>query len=180
MAILQLSDNTLSADPELLSEVLSPLGIQLQRFNPGATSLFPDLLAQDILSQNEKQQILELHNSHFEFLKHQGSYSWCHLLTLHPGSPQLSMWASTYGQYHVHSDPEALYVLTGEIIFGIVKPDGSRLQLLLQAQDFLHIPAQVEHWSNLGASLTLKAVHYCSSATGWTPRYTGTSISERL
>jgi 1,2-dihydroxy-3-keto-5-methylthiopentene dioxygenase len=180
MAILQLDDLTHLTDPSAIADVLFPLGIDLRSYRSGNSLHFPDLLAQDVLTHDERQQILGLHDSHFEFLKQQGNYAWCDLLTLHPGSLQLPMWATTYGKYHVHSDPEALYVLAGEVIFGFVTPEGNHLQLLLQPQDFLHISPNVEHWSSLGASLTLKVVHYFSSATGWVPRYTGTRLSETL
>jgi 1,2-dihydroxy-3-keto-5-methylthiopentene dioxygenase len=70
--------------------------------------------------------------------------------------------------------------LDGEVIFGFVRPDGSQVQLLLRSQDFLHIPAGVEHWSGLSATLTLKAVRYFATSDSWIPQHTGTRLGHFL
>ncbi len=73
---------------------------------------------------------------------------------------------------------EPLYVLAGEMIFGFVRADGSQIQLLVQAQDYLLISAGVEHWCSLTASLNFKGVRYFTTAEGWLPSYTGTELSD--
>jgi 1,2-dihydroxy-3-keto-5-methylthiopentene dioxygenase len=116
----------------------------------------------------------------FEFLKQEGGYLWSDLLVLHPGSPNLAMLVATYSRYHNHTAAEALYLLAGEAIFGFLRPNGSQVQLLLQAQDYLHIPAGVEHWFTPAASLHCKAVRYFTTVEGWVPQYTGTQWSDYL
>ena len=116
----------------------------------------------------------------FEFLQKENGCLWCDLLNVHPGIPNLQMLLHTYSRYHTHTASEPLYVLAGEMIFGFVKPDGSRLQLLVQPQDYISIPVGVEHWCSLSASLNFKAVRYFTSVEGWVPNYTGTQLSDCL
>jgi 1,2-dihydroxy-3-keto-5-methylthiopentene dioxygenase len=71
-------------------------------------------------------------------------------------------------------------MLAGEMVFGFVRPDGSQVQLLIQAQDYIQIPAKVEHWIRPAASLHCKAVRYFTTVDGWIPQYTGTQISNFL
>jgi 1,2-dihydroxy-3-keto-5-methylthiopentene dioxygenase len=66
------------------------------------------------------------------------------------------------------------------MIYGFVRPDGSQVQLLVQAQDYLYIPADVEHWCSPTASLNFKAVRYFAIAEGWVPNYTGTQVSDSI
>lgn len=179
MAILQLDNGTIYRDLGDIARELNFLDVRLQHYDPGISLLFPDLLVQDVLSELEKSQILELHDSVFEFLKQEGKYLWSDLLVLHPGSPSLHTIIATYSRYHTHTDPEAFYVLAGEAIFGFMRLDGSQMQLLVQPQDYIHIPSKTEHWFSLATSLHVKAVRYFTTAAGWMPCYTGTQASDR-
>lgn len=178
MAALLLEDGTIESDLQEIVRELAPLGIYLKHYNPGTSLLFPHLLTQEVLTDTEKRHVVDLHNSVFEFLQQENGYLWCDLLNVHPGLPNLQTLITTYSQYHTHTAPEPLYVLAGEMIFGFVKPDGSQIQLLVESQDYLHIPAGVEHWCSPTGLLHFKAVRYFSAADGWLPIYTGTQLSD--
>lgn len=180
MATLILDNGTIESDLGDIARELAPQGILLRHYDPGTSLLFPNLQEQDILTESEKRDILEFHNSVLEFIQKEKGYVWGDLVSVHPGSPNLEMLITTYSRYHTHTAPEALYVLAGEMIFGFVQPDGSQVQLLVQAQDYLHIPASVEHWCSPAASLHCKAVRYFITADGWMPQYTGTQMSDSL
>ena len=180
MAILLLEEGTVEGDLSEIVRELSPLGVHLKHYEPGTSLLFENLLKQDVLTDLEKEYIVESHNSVFEFLQRENAALWCDLLNVHPGIPNLQMLIHTYSRYHTHTASEPLYVLAGEMIFGFVKPDGSRLQLLVQPQDYISIPVGVEHWCSLSASLNFKAVRYFTSVEGWVPNYTGTQLSDCL
>ncbi|OCQ90541.1 acireductone dioxygenase [Nostoc sp. MBR 210] len=178
MAILLLEDGTVESDFSEIVRELAPIGVYLKHYDPGTSLLFTNLLEQDVLTALEKQYIVDLHNNVFEFLQQENGSLWCDLLNVHPGVPNLQMLIDTYSRYHTHTAAEPLYVLAGEMIFGFVRPDGSQIQLLVQSQDYISIPAGVEHWCSLTASLNFKAVRYFTSAEGWLPNYTGTHLSD--
>jgi 1,2-dihydroxy-3-keto-5-methylthiopentene dioxygenase len=180
MATLLLDDGTIESDLSEIVRELAPLGIYLKHYDPGTSLLFPHLVEQEVVTESEKRYILELHNGVFEFLQQETGYLWCDLLNVHPGSPHLQTLIATYSRYHTHTAAEPIYVLGGEMIFGFVKPDGSQIQLLVQAQDYLVIPAGIEHWCSPNASLNFKAVRYFITAEGWLPNYTGTQSSDSL
>ncbi|MFN6571252.1 1,2-dihydroxy-3-keto-5-methylthiopentene dioxygenase [Dendronalium sp. ChiSLP03b] len=180
MAILLLDDGTVESDLGEISRELSPLGIYLKHYDPGTSLLFPNLIEQDVLTDSEKRFIVELHNGVFEFLQQENGYVWCDLLNLHPGSFNLETLIAGYNRYHTHTAAEPLYILAGEMIFGFIRPDGSQVQLLVQPQDYIYIPAGVEHWCSPTASLHCKAVRYFSTADGWVPNYTGTHLKDSL
>lgn len=175
MALLKFSDGTILNEPEAIASVLESLYIDFKHYDPGTSLLFPDLDQQDVLDEPAKCDILDLHDSQFEYLRRDQGYLFFDMLNVHPGSPQLGTIIETYRHYHTHTEPEAIYVLAGEAIYGFKNSDQTEIQLLVQAQDYLHIPAAVEHWFNLSASLSLKAVRYFSGVSGWTPKYTQTN-----
>lgn len=178
MPVLQLEDGSILNDLEAIDQELNALLVDFRHFDPGTTLLFPDLDQQDVLDDDERQNILDLHDCHFEFLRLEQGYLWHDLLVLHPGSPNLYTLATQYNRCHTHTAPEALYVLSGAAIYGFIRSDGSPMRLLVQPQDYIHIPAGVEHWFRPTASLHFKAVRYFSTPSGWVPRYTGTMLND--
>jgi 1,2-dihydroxy-3-keto-5-methylthiopentene dioxygenase len=180
MATLLLDDGAIESDLTTIVQALEPLGIKLRHYDPGTSLLFPNLEEQDTVTEPEKRYIIELHSSVFEFLQKENNYLWCDLLNVHPGSPNLQAQITTYQHYHTHTAPEAVYLLAGEMIYGFVRPDGSQVQLLLQAQDYLHIPTEVEHWSSPAASLHFKVIRYFTTVEGWIPNFTGTQVSDSM
>ncbi|HLO87503.1 MAG TPA: acireductone dioxygenase [Nostocaceae cyanobacterium] len=180
MATLLLDNGAIESDLTRIVQELELLGIKLRHYEPGTSLLFPHLMEQDTVTESEKRYIVELHSSVFEFLQQENNYLWCDLLNVHPGSPNLQAQVTTYQNYHTHTAPEAIYLLAGEMIYGFVRSDGSQVQLLIQAQDYLHIPANVEHWSSPAASLHFKVIRYFTTVEGWMPNYTGTQLSDSL
>ncbi|BAZ17812.1 hypothetical protein NIES4071_96920 [Calothrix sp. NIES-4071] len=176
MATLKLNNGEIITESSQIKDILAPFLIQLDHYNLEESSFCSSLLAQDVLSYLEKDHISQLHQCEFDFIKLQGDYFCYDLFVLHPGSPNLYTQTKTYSRYHTHEDAEALYILSGEAIFGFVLPDGNQVQLLLQAHDFIHIPPRCEHWFSPAASLNIKAIRYFSGARGWMPEYTNTEV----
>ncbi|MDM9384050.1 cupin domain-containing protein [Chlorogloeopsis sp. ULAP01] len=180
MSILKLENGQILSHLSDIQRELATLNIQIEHQDLGKSLRSPELLAQDILSQQEKQRILHLYENDFEVLKQKVDYHFYDLLVLHPGSPNLYTLAAAYSRYHTHKDAEALYILAGEAMFGFVQPEGNQVQLLVQAHDYIYIPAEVEHWFSPAASLHVKALRYFTSADGWIPEYTGTRFQDFL
>ncbi|MGE5657030.1 MAG: acireductone dioxygenase [Actinomycetota bacterium] len=176
MAIVQLEDGTIKANPVAIAQELAPLKIAIARRPIADSPELRELLSQDILELPEKQQVLQALNPEFEELKTQEGYQWRDLKVLHPGSPHLYPVFAQSDRCHIHTDEEALHVLAGECVFGFIRPDGSQMQLLVQAEESIQVPAGTEHWFYLTPSLNLKAVRYYTTVEGWIPHYTNREL----
>jgi 1,2-dihydroxy-3-keto-5-methylthiopentene dioxygenase len=55
-----------------------------------------------------------------------------------------------------------------------VRPDGTQVELTVQAEDYINLPAHTEHWFDLTPSQRIKAVRYFTTTEGWVPEYTNT------
>ncbi|MBO3464023.1 acireductone dioxygenase [Aetokthonos hydrillicola Thurmond2011] len=171
MAILQLEDGTIQTNLEDIAEELKPLNIQVDRWSIGNDPQLHNLLGQDSLNEDEKEQVLKALDGYFEQLKQKAGYKSRDLIVLHPGVPSLDELMAKFDKIHTHADDEVRYVIDGEGIFGFVRPDGSQIELTVQKEEYINVPAETEHWFYLTKTRRIKAVRYFSNTEGWMPRY---------
>ncbi len=172
MAILKLEDGTLCNDPKEIAYEMAPLNIQLNRWSVGDNPHLHSLLAQDSLNEDEKEQVLKALDGYFERLQQTAGYHSRDLIVLHPGVPNLDSLMAKFDQIHTHAEDEVRYIIDGESIFGFVRPDGSQVELTVQKEECINVPAGTEHWFYLTSEQRVKAVRYFSGTEGWIPQYT--------
>ncbi|MGB7442634.1 MAG: acireductone dioxygenase [Coleofasciculaceae cyanobacterium] len=177
MAILRTDKGRTYTQLEDIVRELTPLGVQLNRWSVGDNQEIQNLLAQDQLSDEQKEQVLQALDQYFEHLKHTAGYQSRDLIVLHPKIPNLEGLLSKFNRSHTHADDEVRYIVAGEGIFGFVYPDRSQVELTVQQEEYINVPANTEHWFRLTPSQRVKAVRYFTSTEGWVPQYTGTDIS---
>lgn len=176
MAILKLEDDTILTDINDIGQELAPLNIQLNRWAVGNNPQLRSLLAQDSLNEDEKEQVLKALDGYFNQLQQTAGYQSRDLVVLHPGIPDLDELMVKFDQIHTHADDEVRYVIDGEAIFGFVRPDGSQVELTVQKEEYINVPAGTEHWFHLTPARRVKAVRYFITTEGWVPQYTGKEI----
>ncbi len=176
MAILRLEDGTTFTKLEDIARELAPLNIQLNYWAIGEEAQIRQLLSQDILTEAEKEQVLESFDHYFEQLQQTGGYQSRDLIVLHPNTPNLDTLLSKFARCHTHGDDEVRYIIDGEGVFGFVRPDGSQVELTIQPEEYINVPAGTEHWFYLTNLNRIKAVRYFTTTEGWVPEYTDTKI----
>lgn len=179
MAILQLEDGTIYTQPGDIARELASLNIQLNYWSIGDDPEIKSLLAQDALTDEQKEQILQSLDGYFEQLKASDGYQSRDLIVLHPEVPNLKTLLSKFDRCHYHTDAEVRYIVAGEGIFGFIRPDGSQVELTIQPQEFINVPENTEHWFYLTPSQRIKAVRYFTTMEGWVPEYTDQEIRFR-
>ncbi len=179
MAILRMEDGRSLTDLEAIAAELAPLNIGLSYWTTGDNSELQQLLQSQTLNDAEKEQVLVSLDHYFESLKTNLGYTSRDLIVLHPDVPNLDGLLSKFNNVHTHADDEVRYIIDGEGIFGFVRPDGSQVELTVQASEYINVPAGTEHWFYLTERSRVKAVRYFVGTSGWTPEYTTTAIKFR-
>jgi 1,2-dihydroxy-3-keto-5-methylthiopentene dioxygenase len=179
MAILKLEDGMLLTDLKEIAHELAPLNIQINHWSVGDDPRLQRLLAQDSLTEDEKEQVLKALDNYFEELKQTAGYHSRDLIVLHPGVPNLDGLMAKFDQIHTHADDEVRYIIDGEGIFGFERPDGSQVELTVQKEEYINVPAGTEHWFYLTKLQRIKAVRYFIGTEGWVPQYTNKEIRLR-
>jgi 1,2-dihydroxy-3-keto-5-methylthiopentene dioxygenase len=171
MAVLRLENGQQLTDLPDIREQLAILGIQLQHWPVGSNPEVSALLAQASLSEDEKVTVLASLEHYFEKLQADSGYHSRDLIALHAGIPNLEELLAKFSSPHTHADDEVRYIIEGEGIFGFVKPDGSQVELTIQAEEYINVPANTPHWFYLTPQRQIKAVRYFSGTEGWVPEY---------
>lgn len=176
MAVLQLEDGTTYTQLGDITRELAPLNIQLNYWSIGDNLEIKSLLAQDALTDEQKEQVLQALDGYFEQLKASDGYQSRDLIVLHPEVPNLNTLLSKFDRCHYHTDAEVRYIVAGEGVFGFIRPDGSQVELTIQPEEFINVPENTEHWFYLTPSQRIKAVRYFTTMEGWVPEYTDKEI----
>jgi 1,2-dihydroxy-3-keto-5-methylthiopentene dioxygenase len=179
VAILRLEDGTTYTKLDDIERELAPLKVQLNRWPVGDNPEIHTLLAKDALSDQEKEQVLQALDGYFEQLKTAAGYQSRDLVVLHPEVPNLDALLSKFDRCHYHTDDEVRYIVAGEAIFGFVRSDGSQVEVTVQPEEYINVPANTEHWFYLSPLKRVKAVRYFTTTEGWVPEYTDTQIKFR-
>ncbi len=179
MAKLRLEDGTIYTDLSAIAHELAPLNIQLDRWTTGSDPQLHRLLAQTQLSDDEKDQVLAALEHYFKHLQETANYQSRDLIVLHPEVPDLDTLLAKFDRTHTHADDEVRYILDGEGVFGFIRPDGSQVELTVEAEDYINVPAGTEHWFYLTPKRRTKAIRYFSGTEGWVPQYTESEIRLR-
>ncbi|GAB4183728.1 MAG: cupin domain-containing protein [Coleofasciculaceae cyanobacterium] len=179
MAILRLEEGTTYTELSDIERELAPVNVQLNRWPVGDNSEIRALLAKDALNDEEKEQVLQALDSYFEQLKASADYQSRDLIVLHPEVPELDALLSKFNRCHYHTDDEVRYIIAGEAVFGFVRPDGTQVEVTVQPEEYINVPANTQHWFYLTPSKRVKAVRYFTTTEGWVPEYTDTSIKFR-
>ena len=179
MAILRLEDGTTHTNLTDIERQLASLNIQLSRWPVGDEAQTRALLAKDTLTDTEKEQLLQSLDCYFDELKRTGGYQSRDIIALHPDVPNLDTLLSKFNRCHTHADDEVRYIIAGEGVFGFVRPDGTQVELTVQPEEYINVPAGTEHWFHLTQTRRIKAVRYFTGTEGWVPEYTDTPIRFR-
>jgi 1,2-dihydroxy-3-keto-5-methylthiopentene dioxygenase len=179
MASLRLENGTILTHRDAIAQELAPLRIQLSYWPVGTDAELQNRLAAVTLSDQEKEQVLVGLDRYFEKMQAAEGYTSRDLIVIHPDVPNLVAMLAKFDQVHTHADDEVRYIVDGEGIFGFVRPDGSQVELTVQAEEYINVPAGTEHWFYLTDRRRVKAVRYFIGIEGWVPEYTGKAIKFR-
>ncbi len=176
MAILRMEDGSDITNLQEIINELAPLGITLDQWSIGDNSTLRELLQQDSLDDAQKETVLQGLDNYFNELQRTSGYTSRDLIVLHPQVPGLDAMLTKFDKVHTHADDEVRYIVAGEGIFGFVRPDGSQIELTIQPEEYINVPAGTEHWFLLTPARCVKAVRYFCGTGGWVPEYTDKEI----
>ncbi len=177
MAILRLANGNVCFDRVLINRKLQSLRIQLKHWDVQQPAQVAALLDKELLTEPEQVEILQFYDRYLPALINTRDYVAHDLLVLHSSGSLLRSHLQTFSHFHTHNDDEGRYVLDGECVFGLVDSEGQPLELTVQAQEFIQIPVNTEHWFNLTQLQRVKVIRFFTVLDGWSTQYTGRAIT---
>ncbi len=167
MAHITIADENRRIDtPEQIAAFLKPFGIQYERWG----------VERDVSPDAAPEEILAAYAPEIEKLKKQGGYVTADVIAVTPQTPNLDAMLAKFSREHTHTEDEVRFIVKGSGVFHIHPKGGPVFALQLDAGDLINVPRGTEHWFDLCADRTIRAIRLFQDATGWTPYYTDSGI----
>jgi 1,2-dihydroxy-3-keto-5-methylthiopentene dioxygenase len=176
MAILKLENGATYTEIDEIVSQLSPLNIELSHWPIEKTATVGPLLKANTLEEPDKEKLLSTLDDRFYEQQKLYGYQSRDLVVLHSQTPQLEEKLKIFDKCHKHDDDEVRYIVDGSGIFGFVMPDGKQATLTVEAEEYIRVPANTEHWFVLDNHKRIKAVRYFTSKEGWVAHYTQSPV----
>jgi 1,2-dihydroxy-3-keto-5-methylthiopentene dioxygenase len=170
MAHIHIADeNRQIESPEEIAAYLKPLGIQYERWGV-ERNVSPDAAPEEILAAYAPE---------IEKLKQQGGYVTADVIAVTPQTPNLDAMLAKFSREHTHTEDEVRFIVKGSGTFHVHPKGGPVFALRLDAGDLINVPRGTEHWFDLCADKTIRAIRLFQDPTGWTPYYTDSGVDRK-
>lgn len=96
---------------------------------------------------------------------------------LSPQTPNLDAILAKFSDEHLHTDDEVRYIVSGEGIFDVRSRADQWIRILVEAGDFIIVPANMYHRFTLTETKTIHAVRLFKENPSWVPVYRGVAVT---
>ncbi len=110
------------------------------------------------------------------FMKH-GGYQVADVINVTAETEGLPAIRSKFLREHTHTEDEVRFFVDGQGLFWF-NIKGEVFSLLCQSGDLISVPANTNHWFDLGPEPNVKAIRIFIDTAGWVPHYTLSGIDE--
>lgn len=155
------SENRQLTDAAEIREFLAPYGIWYEQWQ------LEDRVDPDASSE----QILAAYAPEVERLMRDGGYVTADVINVTPDAPGLQEMLDRFNKEHTHSEDEVRFIVKGRGVFHIHGTDGRVFGIEVEGGDLINVPRGTQHWFDLCADRTIRAIRLFQDKSGWTPQY---------
>ncbi|MCM3787060.1 cupin domain-containing protein [Domibacillus indicus] len=127
------------------------------------------------LSDEEKQQILEVFGEEIRDISERRGYQAHDVISLSDSTPNLDELLTNFQKIHIHTDDEVRFIVSGHGIFAIQAKDGQFFNVELEPGDLISVPVNTRHYFTLMDDRKVVAVRIFVTTEGWVPIYDETN-----
>ncbi|MGG5253582.1 1,2-dihydroxy-3-keto-5-methylthiopentene dioxygenase [Neobacillus sp. SM06] len=135
------------------------------------TKLPEELKEKYLLSDEEKEQILETFGSEISDISARRGYKAQDVISLTEATPNLDELLVNFKREHHHSDDEVRFIVSGHGIFAIEGENGTWFDVELNPGDLISVPENVRHYFTLQEDRQVVAIRIFVTTAGWVPIY---------
>lgn len=149
-----------------VAQFLSEQGVLYEHWD--AEKLPAELREKFVLSDQEKQQILDTFHAEIASLSDRNGYVQWDVVALSSATPHLEELLKKFEQVHVHTEDEVRAITAGKGIFTIKgKDEVGYFDVELSAGDVISVPVNVPHFFTLMENRKVVAVRLFIDPAGW-------------
>ncbi|KAA0546662.1 cupin domain-containing protein [Bacillus sp. BGMRC 2118] len=141
------------------------------------TKLPVDLQEKFLLSDEEKNLILDAFSTEIKDISERRGYQTADVISLSDATPNLDQLLQNFQQEHHHTDDEVRFIVSGHGIFIIQGKDEVFFDVRLNPGDLISVPENVRHYFTLQEDRKVVAVRIFVTPAGWVPIYENEQVS---
>jgi 1,2-dihydroxy-3-keto-5-methylthiopentene dioxygenase len=162
-----LSEST--TDVDTIITQMNELNIIFERWE--TTAVLPEDATQETILEAYKDSVDKLNNAYgFELVD---------VAILSPDNPKKNEIRQQFNFEHTHSDFEVRFFVEGRGLFYFHLNEKVYL-LLCEKGDLISVPAEINHWFDMGDNPDFKLIRFFPTEDGWVADKTGSDIASRL
>ncbi|MBT2695218.1 cupin domain-containing protein [Bacillus sp. ISL-55] len=131
-----------------------------------------------LLTDDEKQQILEAFKTEIEDISARRGYKAQDVISLSDNTPNLDQLLANFKQEHHHTDDEVRFIVSGHGVFVIQDREGEFFEVFLNPGDLISVPENTRHYFTLQDDRQVVAVRIFVTTEGWVPIYEEEKVSQ--
>ena len=153
-------------DPRAIAQALRPIGVRFERWSLPVL-VDPEASADDILAA---------YRPHLDRLMGDSGAGTADVIRLRPGNEAYPAMRQKFINEHIHTEDEVRFFVHGAGHF-ILHAQGRVYDALCTQGDLISVPSGLKHWFDAGEAPDATVLRVFTDTTGWTPHYTGDTIS---
>jgi len=158
--------NEIISGEEKVRSFLSAQGVLYEHWDPN--KLAPSLRDKYVLSDEEKQAILDTYEGEIRDLAERRGYRTWDLISLSDATPNIEELLKKFEQVHTHTEDEVRAITAGNGIFIIKGSDDiGYMDVELEAGDVISVPEEKPHYFTLMDNRQIVAVRLFIETEGW-------------
>jgi len=157
----------LTTDPATITTELAAAGIRFEQWQT----------RNDIQAGDSQEHVLEAYASDVQRLVTEQGYQSVDVISIDRHNPQKDALRQKFLVEHTHSEDEVRFFVQGQGLFALHLGD-QVFEILCEKGDLLSVPANTQHWFDLGPEPDLVAIRFFNNPDGWVANYTGSDIAQ--
>ncbi|WML56992.1 cupin domain-containing protein [Neobacillus sp. PS2-9] len=129
------------------------------------------LVEKYLLSDEEKEEILNTFAAEIEDISERRGYKAQDVISLSENTPNLDVLLTNFKNEHHHTDDEVRFIVSGHGVFVIQGKDGEFFEVHLNPGDLISVPENTRHYFTLEEDRKVVAVRIFVTTEGWVPIY---------
>ena len=156
-----------STKPTEISRLLDAEGIRFEQWQT----------RDNIHAGDSQEAVLAAYNKDVERLISEQGYQTVDVISIASDDPQKDALRQKFLAEHTHSEDEVRFFVQGQGLFALHIGD-KVFEILCEKGDLLSVPANTQHWFDMGPEPNLVAIRFFNNSEGWVANYTGSKIAD--
>lgn len=133
----------------------------------------------NISAHSTHEQVLTAYAPFIQKLIAHEGYQSHDVIALNADHPDKAVLRKKFLSEHTHAEDEVRFFVAGSGLFTVHK-EGRVYNILCVQGDLINVPANTQHWFDMGTEPHFVAIRFFNNPAGWVANYTGSDIADKF